>query len=90
LVDEVWMAGDMIVVKNRGQVDGFPISNILNVDTSFFSNPERIVLTLREPSLFGREIVFSPPRRLWPFCRHPIASELIHQIHAMDARESAE
>jgi hypothetical protein len=84
LVDEVWIDGDDMVVRNRDEEDRFPIANIVNVDSSVMTNPERIVLTLRTPSRFGPEITFSPPMRWWPFGRHPLAMELIRLAHRLD------
>jgi|SRR5579862_1536112 len=77
LADEAYIDGDDIVIRNRGDEDRFPISNIINVDASMMINPERITLTLREPCKFGDEIVFSPPARIGMFLRHPLAKELI-------------
>lgn len=87
LVDEVWLDGDDVIVRNRGEEDRFPIANIANVDCAFLTNPERITLTLRTPTHFGREIAFSPPQRLFPFGRHPIARELVARIHGLDVSE---
>jgi hypothetical protein len=84
LVDEVWIDDDHLVVRNRGAEDRFPITNIVNVDGSFMTNPERITLTLRAPSQFGNEIAFSPPHRWWPFGRHPVAKDLIRRAHQLD------
>jgi hypothetical protein len=84
LVDEVWIDGDDLVVRNQDDEDRFPITNIVNVDSSGMTNPERVVLTLRTPSRFGQEIAFSPPMRLWPFARHPLATELIRLAHRLD------
>jgi hypothetical protein len=81
LVDEVWIENDDIVVRNGDQEDRFPITHIINVEAPLFVNPERIVLTLSEPCLFGREIAFSPPYRWWPLSRHPLAEELIRRAH---------
>jgi len=86
LVDEVWIDGDDLVVRNRDEEDRFRIANIVNVDSSGMTNPERIVLTLRTPSRFGQEIAFSPPMRLWPFGRHPLATELIRLAHRLDGQ----
>jgi hypothetical protein len=84
LVDEVWIDGDDLVVRNRDEEDRFPITNIVNVDNSWMTNPEQIRLTLRNPSRFGQEIVFSPPIRWWPFGRHPVSRELIARAHGLD------
>ena len=87
LADEVLIEDDEIIVKNRGQEDRFPITNIMNVEASLFVNPERVVLMLKEPCGFGREIVFSPPTRWLHFSRHPIAEELIRRAHRIDEED---
>jgi hypothetical protein len=84
LMDEVYLHDDNIVVRNRGDEDRFPVSNILNVDSSTMTNPERITLTLRQPCKFGGSITFSPPKRWWPFKRNPLSLELIHLAHGMN------
>jgi hypothetical protein len=84
LVDEAFLSGDQIIVRNRREVDQFAVTNILNVDSSM-SNPERITLTLKQPCLFGKEVTFSPPMRLLPFGRHPLARELIELAHREDS-----
>jgi len=80
LIDEVFIDNDEIIVKNRGQEDRFPIANILSVKDSTFVHPERIVLTLKEPCLFGGGIVFLPSWRLWRFWAHPIVEVLNRDI----------
>jgi hypothetical protein len=86
LVDEVWDDGAELVVKNRGQVDRIPLSNILNVSYTFVTNPQRVTLTLRNPGLLGKEITFSPPVRLVPFSRSPIVDQLIERVDAARSR----
>lgn len=87
LVDEVWIDGDDIVVRNSGQEERFAVTNIVNVEDSQFTNPERVTLTLKEPCALGREIIFLPPLRLLHFTRHPIAQELIQRAHGLDEKE---
>jgi len=82
LVDEVWDDGDTLVVKNRGQEVRIALSEIMNVSYSMFVNPARVTLLLRRPSVFGREISFSPPARFSPFSKSPIIDELIDRIDA--------
>jgi len=65
LADEVWIEGDEIIVGNRGQEACFPIANIVDVEEWVMTNPNRIVLTLKEPCGIARQIVFSPPSRWW-------------------------
>src|SRR5436305_1875584 len=61
LADEVWLDGDQVVVRDRGDEDRFPLSRIDRVSATVLTNPERITLSLREPCRFGREVVFVPP-----------------------------
>lgn len=90
LVDEVWIEDNEIIVRNRGQEERFPITNIMNVEASLFTNPEQVVLTLKEPCGFGRKIVFSPPMRWLHIGRHPIAKELIGLAHHVDEEEDTQ
>jgi hypothetical protein len=87
LADEVFLSDDQIIVRNGGEEDSFPITNIINVEASLMVNPERITLTLREPCRFGREVIFSPPVRWWPFTRHPLAEELIRRVNHLPPYE---
>jgi hypothetical protein len=87
LVDEVFLEDKEIIIRNRGEEDRFPITNIINVEAPLLMSPERIVLTLKEPCRSGREIVFSPPFRWWPFTRHPIAEELIRRARGINEKE---
>jgi hypothetical protein len=88
LMDEVYLHGDGIIVRNKGEEDCFPVTNILNVDASTMTKPERITLTLRKPCRFGSDITFSPTFRFWPFSRHPIALELIQLAHGVTPKEA--
>ena len=82
LVDEVWDDGNELVVKNKGQVDRIPLSNIMNVSYLVLTNPPRVTLTLRRPGPLGKEVTFAPPARWVPFARSPIVDELIERIDA--------
>jgi hypothetical protein len=82
LVDEMYLGQDELIVRNGGEEERVPLSNVINVNATVMTNPERITLTLREPSKFGKEIVFEPPLRFWHFGRHPLAAELIQLADA--------
>jgi len=82
LVDEVWDAGDELVVRNRNQEERIPLSDVINVSYAPFQNPPRVTLTLRRPCRFGKEVAFSAPISLNPFSRSPIVDELIERIDA--------
>lgn len=83
LADEVVDAGDALIVRKAGDEARIALADIVNVDSSMFMNPPRIVLTLRTPCRFGREIAFSPlaNRSLFaPFAPNPTAKELIERV----------
>lgn len=80
LVDEVWDTGDVLIIKNKNQEEVIPLSAIMNVSYSVFTNPPRVTLTLRHPCSFGKEVTFSPPSRFFPFFKSPIVDELIDRI----------
>jgi hypothetical protein len=84
-LDEVWMTSTELILRDHGEEDRVPFHNILNVESVYFQNPEKIVLTLRTPCRFGREIMFFPESRTFPFGRHPLAEELLSLIHRTDS-----
>jgi hypothetical protein len=84
LMDEVFLDGDDLVVRNRGDEARIPLSHVTNVSATILTNPGRITLTLSELSIFGRKITFSPLHRWWQFSRHPLAKELM--LRAQEAR----
>jgi hypothetical protein len=86
LVDEVWDAGEALIVRNRKQEDRIPLSAIMNVDYSPLVSPPRVTLTLRTPSIFGETVVFCAPIRAIPFQRSPIVDDLIRRIDAARMR----
>ena len=82
LVDEVWDDGTALIIRNLGDEDRVPLSNIMNVSYSPLINPPRVTLTLRQPSNFGAEISFSAPIRFLPFGKSPVIEDLIRRIDA--------
>ncbi len=87
LADEVWDAGDMLVVRNQGREDRIMLSDIINVSYSQFVNPPRVTLMLRTPGQFGDKVSFSPPRAgFLPLSPSPIVDDLIRRIDAARRR----
>lgn len=82
LVDEVYDAGDRLVIRNKSEEDIVVLSDIMNVSSTVFINPPRITLRLARPSKFGTEITFTPVKRftLNPFAKSPIAEDLIVRV----------
>ncbi|MDD5492591.1 MAG: hypothetical protein PHV60_07935 [bacterium] len=79
LMDEVWDRGDVLIVRNNKEEEIIPLSNIMNISATTFTNPPRVTLMLRQPCRFGKEVTFSPPLKLFQF-KSPIVSELIERV----------
>jgi hypothetical protein len=86
LVDEVWDAGDALIVRNRRQEDRIALSDIVNVSYEPYMSPPRVTLSLRNTSMFGNKIIFSAPVRFVPFATSPIIDQLIERIDAARRR----
>jgi hypothetical protein len=82
LVDEVLDAGHALVIRNGHHEQRVPLSDITNVSYSQLVNPPRVTLTLRTPGIFGKQVTFCAPVRLWPFAGNPQIDELIERIDA--------
>jgi hypothetical protein len=86
LIDEVWLDGDCLVVKNRDQQIRVGLGDVMNVNATTMTNPRRVTLMLRTDSRFGRNLTFMPasPRGfLSAFKPDPIATELIGRVDAL-------
>jgi hypothetical protein len=81
-VDEVWDAGDALVVCNKSREERIPLAAIADVGYSSYFNPPRVTLTLRSPGVFGGSIVFLAPARFLAFSRSPLIDDLIKRIDA--------
>ena len=90
LVDEVPDHGSYLLVRNRGEEDRIPLTNIVDVTASRFTNPVRITLLLSSESKFGDKIVFTPVTRftLNPFSTNQIAEKLLDRIYNAKSRSS--
>lgn len=90
LVDEVWLDGDQLVVKNRDETSRIALSNVMNVNATTMTNPPRITLMLRiESSRLGKQVSFIPTGSrgfLSAFKQNPIATDLIERVDALRRR----
>ena len=90
LVDEVWLDGDNLVIKNRGESSRIPLRDVINVNATSMTNPRRVTLMLRTVSTrWGKEISFMPnsPRGIFSaFKTDPVAADLIQRIDALRQR----
>lgn len=86
LVDEVWLDGDQMLVKNRGQQARIALADVVNVNATSLSNPRRVTVMLRTDSRFGRIVSFMPAGSRGftsIFKPDPIATELIERVDAL-------
>ncbi len=82
LADEVLDGGDFLLVRNRGQEERIPFTNIMNVSITQHVNPPRITLRLVKPGKFGDEIAFTPTREFSfrPLARNKLADDLMVRV----------
>jgi hypothetical protein len=60
-----------------------PLTNVTRVTEFYFSEPRRVTIHFKEPTIFGRKIVFMATYRFSPFAgftSHPIVSELRRMV----------
>ncbi len=88
LADEVFDEGDALRVRFGSEEERIPLANIINVSYAGLTNPQRVTLTLRIPGRFGRQVTFSPPRRLFGglFTDNPLVADLIERVDAARRR----
>jgi hypothetical protein len=82
LVDEVWDAGDVLIIKNKNEEERVALSDIMNVSYSPLGGGKRVTLLLRRPYSFGDRIHFCPPLSFLSFRGSPIVDDLIQRIDA--------
>jgi hypothetical protein len=80
LVDEVWDAGDALIVKNGSMEIRVALADVVGVDFSKLSNPERATLTLRNQTQLGTKISFLAPTRWINIGTHPLKTELEQRV----------
>jgi hypothetical protein len=80
-IKQVRLDGDDLLVSNFRDEVRVPLREIVRVEASRFTNPDRIRLHLRFETPFGARITFLPPLRWKPgFSPHPLAQQLQARI----------
>lgn len=80
LVDEVWDDGDSLLVKNGDQQERIAIANIAKIKYGGIGNSHFVLLTLHEPCVFGNELRFVPPRKVFQFFKNRAVVDLAIRI----------
>jgi len=80
-IKQVRLDGDDLLVSNFRDEVRVPLREVVRVEASRFTNPDRIRLHLRFETPFGARITFLPPMR-WRlgFSPHPLAQQLQARI----------
>lgn len=87
LVDEVFDAGDALLVRSGGREQRVPLADIKNVNYFPYGSPPQVTLSLRRPSVFGDTIVFCGPARIMPLSSSPVTeAKLLDRIDAARGR----
>lgn len=81
VVDEVWDAGDALVVRNGGEEARIPLADIGRCKASRFVNPERITIEFERATPFGPRIAFLPKIRWVRISLNPLAKELTERAN---------
>ncbi|HUD87718.1 MAG TPA: hypothetical protein VMR17_14800 [Xanthobacteraceae bacterium] len=81
--DEVWDDGDSLIVKNNGQEQRIPLTDIRNVSYSTLDNPTQVTVWLRRPMAFGDKVRFFGPThlRILPLAPNPEIDDLIERFN---------
>lgn len=90
LMDEVHDGRDFLLLRNRGDDERIPLSDVQNVSAASTRGVAPITLRLTRPSKFGTEITFVPAMEftLNPFAKNPILEDLIVRVDAARAGRS--
>ena len=80
LVDEVFIDGAELMIRNRGHEDRIPLANLESIRATQFFHPERITVVAN-----GTKYTFAAPARLNWLSPHPVAEELrkLKRVHKM-------
>ncbi len=81
LVDEVWDAGNELIVKVRHREVRIPLAEIATIYFQGMQNPPRISIWTRELTEFGNPISFMPPFRLLSFLKPKFVDELTERCN---------
>ncbi|MCU7843750.1 MAG: hypothetical protein KZQ93_07900 [Candidatus Thiodiazotropha sp. (ex Monitilora ramsayi)] len=80
LADEVYDHGDMLEFRKSGKTQRVNLKDIINIDYTHMSSPERVVVHTKKEGEIGNELPFSLPMRFNPFVKNPLVRELIERV----------
>ncbi|PKN70064.1 MAG: hypothetical protein CVU54_08525 [Deltaproteobacteria bacterium HGW-Deltaproteobacteria-12] len=82
LADEVYDCGDFLEFRRGQKTQRVSLNEIINIDYSHMSSPERVVIHTRQSGAIGKELAFCPPMRFHLFSKSPLVRDLIERVDA--------
>ena len=79
LADEVYDAGEFLLVRRGGDEQKIYFSDIVNINYQGFTSPSRISVLCRTPGAFGNEVVFSGPLSFNPLNTPKLVQDLVER-----------
>jgi len=83
LADEVYDYGDFLEFRRGQKTQRVSLNEIINIDYSHMSSPERVVVHTRQAGPIGKELAFCLPLRFHLFSKSPLVRELIERVDAV-------
>ena len=80
LADEVYDHGDVLEFRKNGKIQRVSLTDIINIDYTHMSSPERVVIHTRNEGEIGKELAFNLPMRFNPLSKNPLVRELIERV----------
>lgn len=80
LADEVFDNDHELIFRKSGKEQRVNLRDIINIDYTHMSSPERVVIHVRSEGAIGKELAFNPPMRFNPFSKNPVVRELIERV----------
>lgn len=87
-IEEVWWAGDDLVVRRSGRGRRIPLSDIREISETRWSRVKTVTLSLRPGHPSGEKIYFLPPFTPLPFLAHPLVKELKREKELAGVRQA--
>ena len=82
LADEVYDYGDFLEFRQGQKTQRVSLNEIINIDYSHMSSPERVVIHTRQAGAIGKELAFCLPMRIHLYSKSPLIKELIERVDA--------
>ena len=80
LCDEVYDHGTHLEFHKNGKTQTVLLNDIMNINYTKITSPERVEIIVRKDGDIGKELVFSLPTRFNPFSKSTVITELMERV----------